>query len=98
MTIDLLTFDMFSNKIGQAFVIEEDDMPAIELLLTEAKALRNFANVPRAPFSLLFTTSGIGVLQQRMYALRHAALGLQSMFLVPVGRDGDTVSYEAVFN
>lgn len=89
---------MFRDKIGQAFVIEESATPAIELRLAEARALRNFANAPRAPFSLLFTTKGQDVLQQRMYALRHAKLGLQSIFLVPIGRDGDTVRYEAVFN
>lgn len=98
MAIELLTLEMFSDKIGQGFVIEEPDMPAIELTLTEVKGLPNFANAPRAPFSLLFTSHGKGVLPQRMYPLRHAALGLHSIFLVPVGRDGDKASYEAVFN
>ena len=99
MTIELLTIDHFSDKIGEAFVIEESDgPPLIALTLTEAKPLRNFANAPRAPFSLVFTAKGDPVLPQRMYALRHAALGVQSIFLVPIGKDGDTVSYEAVFN
>ena len=53
MTVELLTIDMFSDKIGQGFVIEEPDMPAIELTLTEVKALRNFANAPRAAHSLI---------------------------------------------
>jgi hypothetical protein len=98
MTIELLTIDHFSDKIGQAFVVEQADAPAIALTLTEAKPLRNFANAPRAPFSLVFIAKGDSALPQRMYALRHAALGLQSIFLVPIGKDGDTVSYEAVFN
>lgn len=98
MTIELLTIDHFSDKIGQAFVIEESAGPSIALTLTEAKPLRNFAIASRAPFSLVFTAKGDPVLPQRMYALRHAALGLQSIFLVPIGKDGDTVSYEAVFN
>lgn len=98
MTTEILTIDMFSDKIGQTFVIEEAETPAIELTLTEARPLRNFANAPRHPFALMFTTTGVGVLMQRMYALRHAALGLQTIFLVPVGRDGGTVSYEAIFN
>lgn len=98
MTIELLTIDHFSDKVGQAFVIEESNAPAVELTLTEAKPLRNFANSPRAPFSLVFTSRGDFVLPQRMYPLRHPALGLQSIFLVPIGKDGDKVSYEAVFN
>jgi len=98
MTIELLTIDMFSDKVGQAFVLEEPDLPAVELTLTEVKPIKNYANAARAPFSLLFTTQGVGVLPQRMYALRHAAIGLQSLFLVPIGKNGDTVTYQAIFN
>lgn len=98
MTLEILTIDQFKDKTGQAFVIEEDSVPSIELTLTEVAPIKNFANAPRAPFSLIFTSQGKSVLPQRMYALRHAALGLQSIFLVPVGKDGDTVRYEAVFN
>jgi hypothetical protein len=98
MTLELLTLDQFSDKTGQAFAIEEVDVPPIVLTLTEVKPIQNFANAPRAPFSLVFTSQGKMVLPQRQYALRHAALGLQSIFLVPIGKDGDTVSYEAVFN
>jgi hypothetical protein len=98
MTIEFLTIDMFSDKIGQEFVVEESNSPPIELTLIEAKALRNFANAPRAPFSLVFISQGNFVLPQRMYPLRHPVLGLQSIFLVPIGKDGDKVSYEAVFN
>ena len=98
MTLDVLTIDQFSDKIGHAFVIEEAGVPPIELTLTEATPLPNFASAARTPFSLLFTTRGDFVLPQRMYPLRHAALGLQSIFLVPVGKERDTAIYEAVFN
>jgi hypothetical protein len=98
MTLELLTLDKFSDKIGEAFRIDEADFPAIELTLAEATALRNFAKAERGPFSLVFTSQGDFVLPQRLYALRHATLGLQSIFLVPIGRDGDTVSYQALFN
>ena len=97
-TAELCTVDMFSNKIGQAFVIEESDTSAIALTLVEATPLRNSANAPRAPFSLVFTAQGSPVLPQRIYALRHEALGLRSFFLVPVAKDGNEVTYQAVFN
>ena len=96
MAIELLTIDHFSDKIGETFVIEQAGTAATALTLAEAKPLRNFADAPRAPFSLVFTAKGDPVLPQRTYALRHAALGLQPIFLVPIGKDGDTVSYEAV--
>jgi hypothetical protein len=98
MTFNVLTIDQFSDKIGQGFVIEEGGIPPIALTLAEAKPLPNYAKVARAPFSLLFTTQGDFVLPQRMYVLRHTSLGLQSIFLVPVGRDGNKATYEAVFN
>jgi hypothetical protein len=91
---------MFSDKVGQPFAIDEPDAPAIELTLTKAEPLPTY-NVPpaaRAPFSLLFTTTGDFVLMQRMYALRHAALGALTIFLVPVGKTADTVTYQAIFN
>ena len=98
MTLDVLTIEQFSDKIGQAFVIEEGGIPPIELTLTEARPLPNYAKAARAPFSLLFTTQGDFVLPQRMYPLRHTTLGLQSIFLVPIAKDRNKATYEAVFN
>ena len=98
MTLELLTVDMFADKIGQPFVMEEPGVPAIELTLTEATAARPQSGAPRACFSLLFTCRGSTLLPQRMYALRHSTLGLRSIFLVPIAQNGDTVTYEAIFN
>ena len=100
VTSPLLTMEMFSDKIGQPFAIDEPNAPAIELTLIKAEPLPTY-NLPpaaRAPFSLLFTTTGDFVLMQRIYALRHAALGALTIFLVPVGKKDDTVTYQAVFN
>jgi hypothetical protein len=98
MSPEQLTIDTFSDKVGQVFIIEEADYPAIELTLTEVSPLRNYAKLKREPFSLLFTSQGNGVLPQRMYALRHAALGLHSIFLVPIAGSNENVTYQAVFN
>jgi hypothetical protein len=98
VTAELLTIEMFADRLGQAFILEEEDVPAIAFSLTEVTPLRNFANLPRQPFSLLFVSRGIEVLPQRMYALRHVDLGLHSIFLVPIGRQGDEVTYQAIFN
>ena len=92
--------DMFSDKIGERFAIDEPNAPAIELTLIKAELLPTY-NLPpatRPPFSLLFTTTGDFVLMQRTYALRNAALGAVTIFLVPVGQTGDTVTYQAIFN
>lgn len=94
----LVTIDMFSDKVGQAFVVDEPGVPAIELTLAEVTALRNFASASRAPFSLLFTSHSSAVLPQRIYALRHDVLGLKSVFLVPISSKNGKVTYQAIFN
>jgi hypothetical protein len=93
-----LTIDLFSDKVGQAWTIDEPEAPPIELTLIEVQPLRNYANLKREPFSLLFTTTGDFVLPQRMYGLKHAALGAMSLFIVPVGRAGDVTTYQSIFN
>jgi hypothetical protein len=98
MTADLRTIDMFSDKLGSGFVVDEPDMPAVELTLTEVTALRNYAQATRAPFSLIFTAGAERMLPQRMYWLRHPTLGRQSIFLVPIARTREKVTYQAIFN
>lgn len=93
-----LTIDLFKDRVGQAWTIDEPEAPPIELTLTEVEPLRNYANLAREPFSLLFTTTGDFVLPQRMYGLKHGALGAMSLFIVPVGRVGDVTTYQSIFN
>ena len=98
MTTEPLTRELFSDKIGQIWVIDEPEAPPIELTLTEVEPLKNYAKLKREPFSLFFTTSGDFVLPQRNYGLRHGTLGPMTIFLVPIGRQGNVTTYQAVFN
>jgi hypothetical protein len=98
MTDKLLAIETFSDKVDQAFVLEEPDFPPIELTLIEAKLLTNYLKAERLPFSLLFTTRGQFILPQRIYRMRNAALGTLTIFIVPVAKSGDVVTYQAVFN
>jgi hypothetical protein len=98
MTNEPLTHELFSDKIGQIWILDEPDVPPIELTLAEAEPLRNYAKLARAPFSLSFTASGDFLLPQRLYALRHSTLGQMTIFLVPIARHGDITTYQAVFN
>jgi Domain of unknown function (DUF6916) len=98
MTAELLTIDAFSDKVGQEFLIEDPDGPALALTLIEAVALTNHGNAPRVPFSLLFTSKGTAALEQRTYRLRHAVWGSHEIFLVPIGQKEDVVTYQSIFN
>jgi hypothetical protein len=98
MPDEILTVELFNDKVGQTFALDEADAPAIPLTLIEAKALRNYANAKREPFSLLFTSQGDFVLPQRIYGLRHDVLGPLSIFLVPLSHEGGITTYQAIFN
>ena len=98
MTELVLTIDVFSDKVGQVWTIDEPEAPPIELTLIKVEPLKNYAKLKREPFSLLFTTTGNFVLPQRIYALKHATLGAMSLFMVPVGREGDVTTYQSLFN
>ncbi|HYA05708.1 MAG TPA: hypothetical protein VEF90_07435 [Xanthobacteraceae bacterium] len=95
-----LVFEDFSDKVGDIFAISEDGVPAIALKLTEATPL-NPAWAPRGarpPFSLLFVAEDPRVLPQRIYRMAHQALGDLAIFIVPVGKDAQGVTYQATFN
>lgn len=49
-------------------------------------------------FSLIFNGPLAPVLPQRIYHLNHESLGSMEIFLVPVGPEGQSMQYEAVFN
>jgi hypothetical protein len=94
--------DAFTPAIGGVFVLDDPGLGAIDLELVEARTIEpgapaSDAGGRRTPFSLLFRGPGDPVLPQRIYRLRHDALGAIEIFIVPVGRDAAGVHYEATF-
>lgn len=95
-----LAFEDFADKVGEVFAISEQDVPAIPLTLREAEPLNPTLAQPgvRPPFSLIFLARDPRVLPQRIYRMEHNGLGELSIFLVPIGKDAEGVSYQATFN
>ena len=95
-----LVFEDFADKLGEVFVVGEADFPAIPLTLTEAEPLpaRMAPKGVRPPFSLVFLAKDPRVLPQRLYRLEHDEMGEVTIFLVPIGKDAEGVSYQATFN
>jgi hypothetical protein len=95
-----LVFEDFADKVGHIFAISDQNAPAIPLSLAEAELLQTRSPKPgiRPPFSLLFLAKDPRVLPQRLYRLKHDELGVLDIFLVPVGKDAQGVSYQAMFN
>ncbi|MBE0611635.1 MAG: hypothetical protein IH609_19800 [Dehalococcoidia bacterium] len=52
----------------------------------------------RQPFSLVFRGPANPLLPQAIYRLESDAVEPLEIFLVPIGRDADGVTYEAIFN
>ena len=95
-----LIFEDFADKRGEVFVVSEQNVPAIPLTLTEAEPLppRMAPEGIRPPFSLIFLGKDPRVLPQRIYRLEHDGLGEVAVFLVPIGKNAEGVSYQATFN
>jgi len=100
MTAGQLLFEDFKDHVGSVFMPSEAEYSAFPLTLDEAELLPANFTPPgmRPPFSLIFLGAGERVLPQRLYSMKHEAMGELSIFLVPVGRDARGVSYQAVFN
>jgi hypothetical protein len=94
-----LVFETFSGRVGETFVVTDAGAPHISLVLDEA-SLAKYAGAEgvRPGFSLVFVSKNPEVLPQRTYRLDHTDFEALDIFLVPIGRHGDGVAYQAVFN
>jgi len=95
-----LVLEDFAERVGDEFVIDEKGLAGTALTLTEAEPLRATWSKPgqRPPFSLIFVGKHPQILEQRLYRFDLAGIGKVDIFLVPVGKDENGVSYQALFN
>jgi hypothetical protein len=93
----LLTIASFAPLVHQRFALRAGGI-TVELELVEVQSL---GKAPRAdmrePFSLLFAGPLSPMLSQGSYPCEHASLGAHELFLVPIGRDPQRASYQAIF-
>ena len=102
-SIDLGTFTLEEAKalIGTVFTVTVDGND-YQLKLYDAAPFefraRRKAQVPkRAPFSVYFNGPSDPILWQGTYTLRSDEAALETVFIVPIGRDEEGTEYEAVF-
>ena len=97
-----LSWEDIADKVGSSFSVALDDGAAYPLQLTDAARLPQGATArqDRQAFTLSFNGPGDRMLVQRTHLLRHAELGEQEIFLVPVGRNASDgrFLYQAIFN
>jgi len=95
MHLDEWTLATFKPRVGDAFTIDAAPAP-VELVLESATAVGERPD-GRDPFSLVFRGPLAPLLGQAIHRLEHAELGALEIFIVPLGQDADSTSYEAIF-
>lgn len=101
--LDQLTIETFQPHVGSSFwvnTVNKNGKHKIELRLENAAKVMESeaARLNRNPFSLYFRGPASIYLEQQIYHLTHDAFpdGMD-IFLVPVGKDPQGFTYEAVF-
>jgi hypothetical protein len=95
MDLKDVRLEHFAGLVGQTFAVELEGDQTVDLELAEAEPAAG--DRPDNAFSLIFRGPVDPCLTQQTYNLRHADLGTLPIFLVPIGRRRDGMSYEAVF-
>ena len=97
-TVDLakLHIDDFRPHQDAAFEMQAERDRIVPLKLAKIEPAGNSGR-PGGAFSLLFAAPKGAWLQQAIYPVRHPALGVMEIFLVPVGPLADGNGYQAIF-
>ena len=91
-----LTHEEFSKHLNTKFRIHVNNSETVEAELTDVSELLISPRQER--FSLLFRTANEPFLGQGMRHFEHERMEPFELFIVPIGRDEEGTSYEAVFN
>lgn len=88
--------ELFREHLDTVFMVDRD-ADSIPLRLAEVSDERIGANLRQ--FSLFFHGAPDCILPQGTYAFRHDALGVLTLFIVPVvGSNADRIVYQACFS
>jgi hypothetical protein len=102
--LESFTIETFAPRVGETFRLNLDGQSTVDLVLQSVTEVPVSGwrppdrAAPRPPFSLAFLGPATVVLPQRIYRLDHDDLGAIEIFIVPVARTAEGVTYEAVFN
>lgn len=94
--LDTLVYADFSPHLNTKFRMHLPPDGILEIELVQAQEYPSAPHQER--FSLTFLAPPEAPVAQGIYQLEHEQLGTGALFLVPVGRDEQGLSYEAVFN
>lgn len=92
------SLEHFAARLGERFEIGGGGTSIVATLI-EARSLREAQGIGQRSqqFSLVWRGPSDARLPQRIYTVRHPALGEMALFLVCIGTDAEGARYEAVF-
>lgn len=102
--LERFTIDTFAPLAGQRFRLHVEGHEPLEMTLGSVTEIPVSGWRPddaadhRQPFSLVFLGPPQVVLPQAIYRFEHDELGAFEIFIVPIGRTAQSVSYEVVFS
>jgi len=86
----------FSEQLNTSFQLQTNGPEPLAMTLIEVSERNDSPRLEQ--FVLLFRGPLSPCLPQRIYPLEHGQLGSLSLFLVPLGPDGEGMTYQAVIN
>jgi hypothetical protein len=90
------SIETFEGQLNTSFQMHYGDSRSAELKLMSVTDVGSSER--QKQFSLVFLGPSDAPILQGIYRVEHDELGEIDLFLVPIGRDNNGVSYEAVFN
>ena len=88
----------YEAQLNTQFTIEFDEgMMELTLIEVSSVVAERIEGGQKEPFSAVFRSNTMDVLEQASYKLNHDTVGELLIFLVPIGPDAEGMCYEAVF-
>jgi len=94
--LETLTAATLSEHLNTTFRIRLPDSASVDVELTEVTGGRQTSR--QEQFSIVFRGPSNAPLGQGTYSIEHEEFGSFDLFLVPVAKDDQGFSYQAVFN
>lgn len=95
--LDNVTKETFEPRQGETFKLTDEEAGEIALELAEVRGTGLDGKAAREQFSLHFHGPREPLMPQRIYRLENATAGAMDIFLVPIARDDEGTTYEAIF-
>jgi hypothetical protein len=95
-SLDSLHYEDYAPHINSKFTALLGEASTLELELTQVE--EKSPSPRQEQFILTFRAPLSAPLEQHIFSLQHEQLGSGILFLVPIGKDANGITYEAVFN